>query len=154
MKKHLLSKMLIIAVAGILAFTGLIWAASTVTQTLLPVNKEVAVLTYAWTADATSAEVSATESSWDVDGWVFLVITNPGSPAPTDNYDLVLKDAEGIDIMGGALANRDTANSEQAIPQIMTGIYGARFVDGKLTLEVTGNAVTSAEAEVKVFFYR
>lgn len=47
-------------------------------------------------------------------GQIYRVVTEPGAMvAPTDNYDIVLKNAIGVDVLNGALANRDTANSEQ-----------------------------------------
>jgi hypothetical protein len=46
-------------------------------------------------------------------------VTDPGATAPTDNYDIVITDEEGVDVLAacvaaGRLADRDTANSEQA----------------------------------------
>ena len=45
-------------------------------------------------------------------GYITQALTNPGSTGPTDNYDITLVHAEGGDVLGGALANRDIANSE------------------------------------------
>lgn len=81
-------------------------------------------------------------------GWIFLAETNPGTTGPTDNYDLVLNNAAGIDVMGGALANRDTANTERATPAI------SGWVDGTLTLVVTNNSVASSTFTLTLWIWR
>ena len=65
-------------------------------------------------------------------------MTNPGATAPTDNYDIVVNDADSVDVAAGVLANRDTANSEQAYPAADT----YHVFDGPLSLVVSaaGNA--------------
>jgi hypothetical protein len=60
-------------------------------------------------------------------------VTNPGATAPTDNYDIVVNDADGVDVAAGVLANRDTANSEQAYEASAT----AHAFDGPLSLVVS-----------------
>jgi len=128
-------------------------AAGTVTQTSTNVSKDVTQLTYTWTADASDGSVPATSSEQSYDGYVVLVVTDPGSTAPTDNYDITLTDGDGVDIMGGTLANRDTANTEQAVPKI-DAVYGARWVSGAITLTITNNSVNSATGEVKIWIVR
>ena len=80
-----------------------------------------------------------------------LGVTNPGSTAPTDNYDLTVLDGESCDIFGGELANRDTANSEQAIPKAGNS-YGGRPIDTNLTLTLANNSVNSATLRLKLYF--
>jgi hypothetical protein len=83
-----------------------------------------------------------------------MFVTDPGAVAPTDNYGITLTDEDGCDILGGAGANRDTANSEQAMPAIGGG-YGPRPVgDGALTFDVLSNIVNSANGTVKLYFNR
>jgi hypothetical protein len=51
-----------------------------------------------------------------ISGEVVRVVTDPGSPAPLDDWDLVITDNHGIDITvnsSASLLNRDTANTEQ-----------------------------------------
>jgi hypothetical protein len=65
----------------------------------------------AWTADS-SGSVSYT-GALPVVGLLLDFWTKPDSgTAPTDNYDITLKDPAGTDILGGLAANRDTANTE------------------------------------------
>ena len=87
-------------------------------------------------------------------GWVVLVVTDPGAVAPTDNYDIMLWDENGCDIMGGALLNRDTLVSEQAVPNI-GGTYGPRFLNvTSLTLDIDGQAVVSATGTIVIYIER
>lgn len=139
--------------AVITLMVGLAYGAGTVTQSYVSKTNSVSLLTYTWTADASAATVPATASTVSIDGYVILVITNPGSTAPTDNYDITLTDADGVDVMGGTLANRDAANTEQAVPMI-GAVYGGRWVSGIITLNITNNSVNSATGTVQVFVQR
>lgn len=66
----------------------------------------------AWTSDSTGAA----SASLDLNGVLLRVVTNPGSTAPTDNYDVTLLDRDGYDVLEGGGANRDTANTESIKP--------------------------------------
>lgn len=68
------------------------------------------------TVDWVSAADGSASGTIDLEGTIEKVVTNPGATAPTDNYDITLVDAEGHDVAEGALANRDTANTESAYP--------------------------------------
>jgi len=49
-------------------------------------------------------------------GTLVKATTNPGSAAPTDNYDITLTDEDGVDVLANcqsSLANRDTTTSEE-----------------------------------------
>ena len=71
-------------------------------------------ITLDWTADASAATVPDTLIKWPIAGILCYVTTNPGTVAPQDNYDIVVEDKDGVDVMGGELDNRDTAKSEVA----------------------------------------
>jgi len=73
----------------------------------------------AWLSDA-SGDVSA--NSFNVkQGELLQVRTTPSvAAAPTDNYDVVINDANTYDILGGLGANRDTANTEMIVPVVST----------------------------------
>lgn len=110
-------------------------------------------ITWTWTGDATNGSVPATACD-SIDGYVIMAITNPGTPAPTNDYDIALNDADGIDVMGGKLADRDTAGSEQAIPLLAdTAHYGNRWVSGTLTMAITNQSVASAEGALTVYVF-
>jgi hypothetical protein len=102
---------------------------------------------WSWTSDA-SGDVSGTDTVV-VSGVALRYATNPGSTAPTDNYDIVVNDEDGIDIAAGGLANRDTSNSEQ----VLTGgdaKDGPAFM-GKLSL-VVSNAGNAKEGVLRMYY--
>jgi len=131
-----------------LFFTAPVMAAGSVTQSWTSPT-----LTFSWVGDVSGGGVPAEISELEFNAYVCLVVTNPGTTAPTDNYDITLTDEDGIDIMGGQLANRDTADSESAVPKIGT-VYGCRPIDGTITLNITNNSVNSATGTVKVWILR
>jgi hypothetical protein len=94
----------------------------------------------AWTSDDTSGAVSgATTNVYD--GKILGAITVPGAggDAPTDDYDIAVNDEDGVDICLGALANRDTANTEFVAEASMAAVARS-----KLTVSVSnaGNSNT------------
>lgn len=98
-----------------------------------------------WTSDG-SGNVNGTATP-TLNGRVERVATNPSATAPTDNYDIVLNDEDGVDIMAAALANRDTANTEQITPSAPPAIAGA------LTPIVT-NAGASKIGDIVIYYSR
>lgn len=106
-----------------------------------------------WTSDDTTGAVSGTTAK--VTGELIKGVTDPGSAAPTDDYDIVLTDEEGVDVLGQCIAasqliNRDTANSEQnyffVLNKDASPLSMAAFpvVADKLTVSITnaGNSKT------------
>ena len=147
MKKWVLWLLLILT----LLVPNLAQAAGTVSTVKSKLAGDVVAYTMSWTADAADGSVPATASPL-FNGYVFLVTTNPGATAPTDNYDITLTDSDGVDIAGGELLNRDTANSEQAVPKV-GAVYGSRYVEDGVTLNLSGNSVNSATGTVKIYVY-
>jgi hypothetical protein len=75
-------------------------------------------------------------------GEILRVVFDPGGVAPTDDYDLVLNDEHGIDVLAGQGANHDTANSEHVCPGVplkdgTTVSVRPVAVAGLLTLVIT-----------------
>jgi hypothetical protein len=89
-------------------------AAGTVTATeerLANVHK----ITFAWTAGTGADEGTASGvTTYPYNGVLLRAVTVPGGApnAPTDDYDITITDADGIDIANGQLLNRDEANTE------------------------------------------
>lgn len=106
-----------------------------------------------WTAAADGSLTSVTTEE-SIDGYVYMVVTDPGTTAPQALYDLTLTDSYGLDIMGGALLDRSATVTEQAFPVLLTGVYGSRRVNGRLTLNLTNNNVNAATGIVYIYFYR
>lgn len=108
----------------------------------------IQVITFTCGTDTAASATYANVTTKPLFGYVFMAETNPGATGPTDNYDIVLNDADGADIFGGNLMNRDTSNTERAVPAIVG------WVDGPLTLAVTNNSVNNATFVLKVWLYR
>lgn len=106
-------------------------------------------VTVAWTADASDGSVPSTAIG--LYGLVTKVVTNPGSTAPTDNYDITCGDPSdtALDIFGGALANRDTANTEQVYP-VVSGATMPVHAD-TCTFQLTNNSVNSATGTAEFY---
>ena len=119
------------------------------------------VITVNWTADAADGSVpdtdliAAIESSFQLYGWIEKIVTNPGTPAPTDDYDITLEDPEGVDVLGGAGNNRDSSNSEQAIP-LVDGVPTPSWLGepSTLTFKLSGNSVNSAQGKLIIYISR
>ena len=105
---------------------------------------------FTWVADDATGAIASKETDKKVIGWVFQGETNPGSPAPTDDYDVTIKNEAGVDVFGGELADRDTADSEQAVPKIGAA-YGERWVNTKLTFAATNSTVNDSEGVCKIW---
>jgi hypothetical protein len=103
--------------------------------------------------DAADGTVPDTETAADIVGQVLAATTIPGETGPTDNWDFALVDEDGVDVLAGAGANRDTANAEQVAP-LLGGVYAPRPVSGKLTLVVTNTSVNDAEFRIVVWVQR
>lgn len=92
----------------------------------------------AWTSDA-SGNVSANltaKKNWC--GKIVGLVTVPsGVAAPTDDYDVQVKDADGVDVLLGAGANRDTANTEM-VQSSSLGIVAESTLE--LVIANAGNA--------------
>lgn len=67
-----------------------------------------------WTSDSATGAVSGTTKK--IVGTLIKGVTDPGATAPTDDYDIVITDSEGVNVLGNCkdnLADRDTANTEE-----------------------------------------
>jgi hypothetical protein len=101
-----------------------------------------------WLSD--DSDGTCTGTSRKIVGELIKGVTDPGSSAPTDNYDIAITDGEGMDVLGPALAalgNRDTTNSEYVYFGITDGTVNTSafpVVCDALTVAITnaGNAKT------------
>lgn len=144
-----MKRIIVLLTLSLLLISSGVFAAGTCTgaDTEVKSSGHVRIRTVSCTADASAATFPATTIS-DVDGYLMLVVTDPGSTAPTDNYDITLVDSNNMDVMGDNLLNRDTSNSEQASPS-----ETPRYVNGDLTMNITNNAVNSATLTVTLYIY-
>jgi hypothetical protein len=95
------------------------------------------------------------DASGVMHGWLLAMDTNPGATGPTADYDIKIENAEGVDILGGAGADRHTSNSERAYPLSGTAVVAAP-VDrhDKLTLKITNNSENSATTRIVLYWVR
>ena len=138
---------------GVILLSSPVFAAGTCVESLTRISPGVSILQFTCTGDAADGTFPATVSSRNIEGYVFMVLTNPGSPALTDNYDISLVDTDGLDISGGLLVNRDQAVTEVVIPKVdlVASLYGPRYVKGKVTLEISNNSVLSGVVAVSLY---
>jgi hypothetical protein len=112
------------------------------------------IVTVSWVGATSGGAVPAASIVADTYGlkgfFLYSVETNPGSTAPTDNYDIVINDADGLDIAGGLLVDRDTANTE--IVNLRSSAAGYPMVRGDLSAVTTGNSVNSATGTIIMIF--
>ncbi len=109
--------------------------AGTVTTTEIT-HTSLNKLTFAWTSDASGDADGASVEGYD--GKIVGLTTIPdGTDAPTVNYDVVVNDAAGHDVLLGAGANRHNTNTEHVTEGSLAGVAG-----NTLTLVVSnaGNA--------------
>jgi len=118
----------------------------TVTATEV-VYGSVKKIVFAWTSGqgAYGGTASGTTTS-SYDGEILGLTTIPsGAAAPTDNYDLTLTDAGGHDVLLGAGADRDTADTEHVARASLAAVAAS-----PLTLAVT-NAGEAKAGTVVVY---
>lgn len=130
---------------------GLAYAAESVTQS----HEERAglhELTMLCVTNSTGG-LTPTATSIPITGILYMVETDPGTTAPTDDYDLTLTNPRSLDVMGGALANRDTSNTEWAFPQSPAGSETCvPIFNEPLTLNLSGNSQDSATFTVRIYW--
>jgi hypothetical protein len=115
------------------------YAVGTLTFTRSTSNAPYRQLEFNWTSTAGGA-VSGILST-NINGKIVAVITDPGSPAPTDNYDVTMIDANGFDVLMGRGIDRDTVNTERVCP-------GQPITDGT-TLGIT-NVIVHGTLELRI----
>lgn len=121
-------------------------AAGTVTFTET-VHGSVKKIVAAWVSGTVAEGGTASGTTSGVyDGEIIGLTTIPsGGAAPTDNYDLAVNDVGGHDVLLGAGANRDTANTEHVARASLAGVAAS-----KLTVAIT-NAGDAKEGTVILY---
>jgi hypothetical protein len=126
------------------SLTVLAFGAGTVviTETIIsPVQK----VKFAWTSAVGGAADGTTTYSYS--GKIELLTTVPsgGGTAPSDNYDVTVVDSDGINVLAGAGADRDVANTEQVL-----GTSLGAVASSTLTIHVT-NAGDAKQGTVYLY---
>lgn len=83
-------------------------------------------IVWSWTSGTGAEGGTVTKTTAGTyDGKIIGLTTDPGSTAPTDNYDVVIADADGHDVLLGAGADRDTANTENVAEASLGAVAGS-----------------------------
>ena len=91
-----------------------------------PVQK----IAFTWVSAADGTATGQTTNPYT--GEVIRLVTVPsGATAPTDDYDVIVNDEDTTDVLMGAGADRDTANTEQVLASSLGCV-----ANDKLTLEI------------------
>ena len=106
-------------------------ATGTVTITELLTGRSVKKVTWAWTSTAGGDASDVTTGVCDGDLIGFATVPS-GVTAPTDDYDVTITDSDSLDVLLGAGADRDTANTEYVNRQSIGAVSKST-----LTLNVT-----------------
>jgi hypothetical protein len=80
-------------------------------------------------------------------GRIVAIETDPGTPAPTDDYDITLM-CNGVDRLSTVGTNRDTANTERAAPTSPNNIVSETEA---LTFTVANQSVNGARFVTRLF---
>ena len=157
MKRLAVVAVLVLVLAFVLAISPALHAACTEAHTVLlwkvgdRVYEQISVV---WTADATPATCTFTlteGTSGSFVGYITSVETVPGGTAPTTLYDIVLRrgTSAGVDVMGGALANRSATLAEQEMPTVGTFLAPfPRWINGTVYVAITNNSVSSSSGTI------
>lgn len=140
-------KRLILIVVMVLALTGYVYGASSVTEEWKTLGNNIDVINLSWTAAADGSFTNYTILR-KINSCLFYVVTNPGATAPTDNYDITLLNDDSIDVADSELLNRDTATSEDV------KLTTPRCIYGDLVLTISNNSQASATGVIRLFLGR
>ena len=96
---------------------------------------------FAWVSgDGAQDGTASGGTTYVYSGKILGLATDPGSPAPSDNYTITVTDGDSMDVlMGAAVGNRDTANTEY----ILSTSLGA-VANDKLTINVSSAGTSKA----------
>lgn len=87
--------------------------------------------------------------------WFYLdmMLVDPGDPAPTALYDIKIRDAYTVDILGGNGDDRSATEGEQVLPKVGSS-EGDRLITTGLRIEMTGNSINGAIVKIVLIFIK
>lgn len=152
-----MKRILIAAILLVLLVPFTIFAVGTVTESYyLTGTTEKSNLTVQWYFLGDNPADTATSDALTAilkQGWyLFMVTTIPSGP--TDNYDVYITDADGFEVTGNRLENRDTANKESIVPLVdsANSISGTRYVNTALTVSISNQSNAAGAGYIKLYF--
>lgn len=105
-------------------------------------------LKIAWTSAAGGGVTQVTTAK--VSGYLVRCVTKPGATTPSDLYDLVIEDEDGVDILAGGGANRSNSSNEQICP-LLSSVMPVSVRKSTLTVKIT-NAGDSKTGTIILYF--
>lgn len=106
------------------------------------VSHAIKKITFSWTSNAEGAATATTKDSYEgiLESAVFVP---DGSAVPSDQYDVVITDENGLDVLKGEGANRSNSVTQRIQPK-------TPIANSKLTL-VVSNAGSEKKGEVYLY---
>ncbi|MDI6796117.1 MAG: hypothetical protein QMD09_04195 [Desulfatibacillaceae bacterium] len=161
MRKTLCLSLLLALVFGICLAPPALADSSTMTATkfvrVAGTDSRLFYADYTLAANSAGAYSQTTHATDIVNGIVLKVRTAPGAGAysPTDAYDITLTDDVGLDIMGGALANRSATAVEWETPLASDGSSLVEApVQGPLHINIASNSTPAATVTLRLYILR
>lgn len=109
-------------------------------------------VTLTCTGDGTIASYSFVPKTFGVEGWyLYNVTTDPGTAAPTADYDITLV-VDGEDVSGSLLLNRSAANTETVA--IAPATKGYHMADGTMVITFANETANPSTIVMKLRFTR
>ncbi len=145
---------ILLVIVLVLIMAGMLNAASSVTETYTHFGSGIYELILDWMSGADSTFTSYTTKT-TVKGQLLQAITYTDSTATgkdtADNYDITVTASDGSDLFGSALTNRDSLNTEYALPLLGSALYEP-IVDSKLTIAITNVKADSTTGRIVILF--
>lgn len=149
-------KKLVLITLILFAWANICLAAGTVSGTVSDIQQGDSIaVTLSCTGDSSDGSIPDTEFGGpgtditkNLHGYyLYEVKIVPGGTGPTDDSDLYIKDANGIDLLGGEGVNKvDNATNSHFQP-----VFFSR-IDSKLTLDVDNNSEASSTYTITLIF--
>lgn len=149
--------------AGCLVGLGLVahgaGSSVTVTTARTPGSSLIDRVTIDWVSDDTITGTGVDLPLPVLNGLLMRIVFDPGTPAPTDNYDVTFLDAEGLDILSQSQddgVDRDTSTTEVVYPMLLNydstpiGIAAWPPINEALTLNVDDMG-TSTQGQIILY---
>ena len=143
-------KRLLVLLLALLLFTTSAYAADSLSESVVRVTTTQTQVTLTCVADTDGSFSETTD--WPLQGYLVLAQSDPGTVTPTADYDIAINNADGVDLMGGAMDDRGYTPTERARPKVSNS-YGPVAVNGPVTVVWTGNTADSAEVVITLYYY-
>lgn len=116
-------------------------------------HRSIKTLSLAWTS--TSGGAVSGNLTEAICGVILRVVFKPGTSGnqPTDLYDVVLNDADGLDVLAGLGANLSNAANTQKCPLVGDAVAAAQPIAVDSTLELQVSNAGNAKSGTVVVYY-